>query len=276
MGRLHLFEWEDQPWLAQSLRDFVTDHLRFTLSSAAFGAMHLTVANILLPVLERSGAAHIVDTCSGGGGWWSALLPILRERSGRNVTVCMTDLFPNVRALRQIESVSGGGITFSTEPVSACDVDPNLGSFQTLFTAFHHFRPDDARAVLADACAKRRTIVVVEPYSRKDAVRVALGSLISGILLTPFIPGMGWKRFFLTYPIPLSVAVLAWDGVVSCLRAYTVDEMVALAKSVAPDDYHWCAGQEAVPGGRSITYLVGEPILQSIAHVQWSPLEHGL
>lgn len=261
MGRLHLFEWEDQPWLAQSLRDFVTDHLRFTLSSASFAPMHLAIANILLPPLAQSGASHIVDTCSGGGGLWSALLPILRERSGRDVTVRMTDLFPNTVALRQIENESGGAMTFSAQSVSAFDVPAELGSFQTLFTAFHHFKPDDACAVLADACRKRRTIVVVEPYSRKDAVGVALGSLISGILLTPFIKGMGWKRFFWTYPIPLSAAVLAWDGVVSCLRAYSAEEMLALATSVAPCAYRWRAGQEAVPGGRSITYLVGEPVL---------------
>lgn len=261
MGRLHLFEWEDQPWLAQSLRDFVTDHLRFALSSATFAPMHLAIADILLPLLAQSGASHIVDTCSGGGGLWSALLPILRERSGRDVTVRMTDLFPNAMALRQIESESGGAITYSAEPVSAFDVPAELGSFQTLFTAFHHFRPDDACALLADACAKRRTIVVVEPYSRKDAVGVALGSLISGIVLTPFIPGMGWKRFLWTYPIPLSAAVLAWDGVVSCLRAYSVDEMLALTKSVTSGGYRWRAGQEVVPGGRSITYLVGEPVL---------------
>lgn len=259
MGRLHLFEWEDQPWLARSLRDFVTDHLRFTLSSEAFAPLHLAIANIVLPVLERSGTSLIVDTCSGGGGMWPALLPILRERGGCDVTVRMTDMFPNTRALQQIASDSGGAITFSTESVSAFDVPADLGSFQTLFTAFHHFKPDDARAVLADACAKRRTIVVVEPYSRKDAVGVALGSLISGILLTPFIPGMGWKRFLWTYPIPLSAAVLAWDGVVSCLRAYSADDMLALAKGVAPGDYRWRSGQETVPGGRSITYLVGEP-----------------
>jgi hypothetical protein len=259
MGRIHLFEWEDQPWLAQSLRDFVTYHLRFTLSSASFAPMHLAVANIVLPLLARSGTSHIVDTCSGGGGLWSGLLPILRERSGRDVTVRMTDLYPNAMALGQIERESGGAITFSAESVSAFDVPAELGVFQTMFTAFHHFRPDDARAVLADACAKRRTILVVEPYSQKDAVGVALGSLISGILLTPFIPGMGWKRFLWTYPIPLSAAVLAWDGVVSCLRAYSVDEMMALAKSAAPHGYRWRAGKDAVSGRGSITYLVGEP-----------------
>jgi len=27
MQRLHLFEWEDQPWLPNVFRDFITDHL---------------------------------------------------------------------------------------------------------------------------------------------------------------------------------------------------------------------------------------------------------
>jgi hypothetical protein len=58
MERLHLFEWEDQPWLPSALRDFVTDHLRYTFGNPAAEGLRRTVAEILLPPLERAGLSR--------------------------------------------------------------------------------------------------------------------------------------------------------------------------------------------------------------------------
>jgi len=246
--------------LPASLRDLVTDHIRYSLGSPASIALHEAIVKILMPALERSGASHIVDTCSGGGGLMPAVMPMLRESLGRNLTMCLTDLYPNVPTLQQMAANSSGVITFSEKSVSAFDVPRALGTFQTLVTAFHHFKPEDARTVLRDACEKRRTIVVIEPFSRKDAVGVAFGSLLAGVVLTPWVGPLNWRRFLWTYPLPISAMVLAWDGVVSCLRAYSAGDMETLARDVSPTEYQWTAGYQPVPGGMGITYLVGEPV----------------
>jgi hypothetical protein len=261
MARVHLFEWEDQPWLPRDLRNIVTDHLRFVFSAPRAVNLRETVADIIEPVLRRSGATHIVDTCSGGGGPLPAVLPTLAQRIGAPLSAILTDLYPNAGAFKRAQDASGGVVRGEPQSISAFDVPAALGTFQTLFTAFHHFRPDDAQRILADAAAKKRTIVVIEPFKRADLALVTLGGFLRGLVLTPIVAPMTLARFLWTYPIPVAPLVIAWDGAVSCLRAYGADEMLALARAVAPD-YRWEAGERPIPGAPgklSITYLIGEP-----------------
>jgi len=265
MSRVHLFEWEDQPWLPRALRDYITDHLRFTFASPRAENLRRAVADILLPPLRRSGSDRIVDVCSGGGGPLPALMPLLREGISSPLRATLTDLYPNVAAFRQAAAASNGEVSGEERSVSAFDVPAELGSFQTLFTAFHHFQPSDAKLVLADAAAKKRTLVVIEPFARRNTAVVGIGGFIRGIVLTPSVGKLTPARFLWTYPIPISAFILGWDGAVSCLRAYTADEMLALAREAVPDGYHWEAGVKPVPNspiGLCITYLIGEPAAQ--------------
>lgn len=164
-------------------------------------------------------------------------------------------------AFARIADDSGGAVHGFLSPVSAFDVPAELGSFQTVFTAFHHFRPPEARRILADAVRKRRTIAVIEPFRRSNAVRMAIISTAVGFLHTPAVAPMSLKRFLLTYVLPVAPFVLAWDGVVSCLRAYSVEELEDLARETAPD-YRWTCGARPIPDSKDglvITYLIGEP-----------------
>lgn len=261
MARFHLFEWEDQPWLPRALRDFVTHHLEFTFSAPGTRLLRETVAEVLAEPLKRSGATSIVDVCSGGGGPLVAVLPNLEERLGMKIPARLTDLFPNVEAFQSIESATDGSVVGEIRPVSAFDVPPSFGRFQTVFTALHHFEPDAAKRVLADAAAKGRTIVVVEPFSRKSAAATAVGGFLLGVLRTPFMGRMTIARFLWTYPIPVAPMVLAWDGLVSCLRAYSPEELLAMGREVAPH-YAWQAGEREVALPRAklvLTFLTGEP-----------------
>jgi hypothetical protein len=88
--------------------------------------------------------------------------------------------------------------------LSAFDVPAELGSFETMFAAFHHFMPEDAKRILADVAAKRRTVVVIEPFRRADFRLVAIGAFVRGIIHTPFVGPivvdlslpirLGWRR----------------------------------------------------------------------------------
>ena len=262
MRRKHLFEWEDQRWFPSSLRDLITDHLRSALSSPLTKSLRETVCDVLEGPLRRSKSTRIVDVCSGAGGPLPAVFAQLAERLGRPLTATLTDLYPNERAFERIENETSGGIRGHAGAVSAFDVPGELGSSQTLFTCFHHFQPADATRILADAAAKRRTIVIIEPFRRRDMFFVAIATLARGIVLTPFVGPMTIARFLWTYPIPVSAMLFAWDGVVSCLRAYEPDEMLALANDAAPTGYRWHAGRMPVPYSPvrlCITYLIGEP-----------------
>ncbi len=60
--------------------------------------------------------------------------------------------------------------------------------FRTLFNSFHHFTPDDARAILRGAVGARQPIAVFEIPERK--LSVVLSTLLAPfmvLLATPFI-----------------------------------------------------------------------------------------
>lgn len=259
--RLHLFEWEDQPWLPRALRDFMTHHLQYTFSHPKAGALREAIVDILAPPLQRSGESSIVDVCSGGGGPLISALPHLSKRLGTQVTATLTDLFPNESAFREIARTTQGAVTGELRPVSAFDVPAELGGFETVFTALHHFRPDDAKRVLADAVAKGRTIAVIEPFNRKSVVLTGMGGVAIGLLRTPFMGRMTLARFLWTYPVPVAPLMFGWDGLISCLRAYSSEEMLAMGRAAGPD-YHWTVGEREVALGwasLTLTFMIGEP-----------------
>jgi hypothetical protein len=263
--RRHLFEWEDQPWLPTVLRDFITDHLRFHFASDDARPLHRAMAALLHDAMRKAGTREIVDLCSGGGGPLLAVQRCLRDELDFETTVTLTDLYPNIPAFELLEHSSPESIHGLREPVSAFDVPPTLRGIRTLFTAFHHFRPVDAKRILIDARVKRSAIAVFEPLERKlwMALAFGLGSVPTVMWRTPKLGPMSWSRFALTYLLPLAPAMATWDGVVSTFRSYTVDELAALASAAGSDAYAWEAGQtsyETPLGPFRLTYLIGVPI----------------
>jgi len=264
MKRYHLFEWEDQPWLPVVLRDYLTDNLRVVLSSDVARPLHQAISRILQPAMERLDTSEIVDLCSGGGGPLLAVQRYLSTEMHFNTTITLTDLYPNIGALEEAESNSNGGIRACCEPVDAFDVPSDLDGIRTLFTAFHHFRPTDARRILQDAVSKQRGIAVFEPFERSLIMATSLGvaAIVISPLLTLGIGRMSLGRFILTYLLPLNPAVAAWDGFVSSLRTYTVSELRDLAASVSVDGFTWEAGNVPVSilhMPMPLTYLLGLP-----------------
>jgi hypothetical protein len=151
------------------------------------------------------------------------------------------------------------------EPVRADAVPRTTRGFRTMFSAFHHFAPDDARRVLADAAAGGSGIAIFEA-TRRDAKTILITLLTPLIVLlaTPFIRPFRWSRLFWTYVLPAIPLVVLFDGVVSCLRTYTTDELRALAAGVGGDQYAWEAG-EVGDGPIPVTYLVGVPARRAAA-----------
>jgi hypothetical protein len=257
MKRRQLVELEDLPWWPRTFRDAATDYLATSMRVAKAPA---AVAPLLAAALARAGATRVVDLCSGGGGPWADLLPALRAR-GVDVRVRLSDKFPNVAALQALAAATPG-IEVETTPVSALDVPPRLTGFRTVFLAFHHFAPRDAQAILASAVRGGEGIAIVEGASRRPAALAVMTGLPLAVwLLTPLIRPFRWSRLFWTYLVPVLPLAILFDGVVSCLRIYTPDEMLAMAASL-PDGsaYEWDAGLLRPPGAPiSVPYLIGIP-----------------
>ena len=255
--RVHLFELEDQAWFPSLIRDFATDYLEFM---EARMALHRQVVPLLADALRATGSSKVVDLCAGGGGPVVALREEL-AREGVNVGFVLTDKFPNVPAFRRLEE-RDPGIEGYREPVDATNVPPQLTGFRTVFNAFHHFKPEDARAVLQSAVSARQPIGIFEIPERTIPIVIATMFFVPILVLlsTPLITPFRWDRILFTYPIPLVPLTCLWDGTVSQLRAYTPDELNALAASLGDVGYRWTAGK--VRGRDSpihLTYLIGLP-----------------
>ena len=256
LGGARFFEFHDQRWFPKSLRDGVTDALQFILS---LGGIYRPIVPILNKAVEASDAARIVDLCSGGGGPWLWLYRLLRVGNGRSITICLTDKYPNIEAFENARRKTEGKITFYPGFVDAASLPRDLLGFRTIFTSFHHFTPGEAVAILQNAVDNGQGIGVFEA-AKRDPLTILLTVLmpLAGFLTAPFARPFRVSRIFWTYFIPVIPFVLFFDGVISCLRAYSQKELSLLAAQVKAENYVWQIGERS--GGLApVTFLVGYP-----------------
>ena len=255
MKRVQFFEIEDQSWCPAIIRDGITDYLQFTINAAQ---PYKPVVDRLASAIRSSGSQDVVDLCSGGGGPWITLSKTLNE-SNTPVHVTLTDFQPNVAAFARVNALASDAITFHQAPVDARRVPRELRGTRTLFTSFHHFSPDDARAILRDAAQSGNAIAVFEATHRSvAAILVTLLSPLIVLLATPAIRPFRWSRLFWTYLVPVIPLAVLFDGIVSCLRTYTPEELIALTEGI--DGSRWEAGEQRPKGPVPVTYLVGTPM----------------
>ncbi|MCZ6465251.1 MAG: hypothetical protein O7A09_13030 [Proteobacteria bacterium] len=260
MPRVHLFELEDQSWFPAIVRDAATAYLRFGMAVSGHAR---GIAPALAQAIGRTGAKRIVDLCSGGAGPIPSVVEALDE-AGLPARVLLTDRYPNLDAFRWVAAQSQGRIEFMEEPVDATAVPPALDGFRTFFNAFHHFRPEVARRILQSAADDRQPIGVFEFVGR--APMQLLGVLISPLLLllaVPFLRPFRWSWIPLTYLVPVIPLMTLWDGVVSCLRVYSIPELQEMVAGISTDGYgyryDWEIGRIRLGPGVHCIYLLGIP-----------------
>lgn len=258
MSRLHLIEIHEQNWCPRVIRDAATGYLQFVVHVAN---PYLPVVDRLRNALKRTGAERIVDLCSGAGGPWLKLLPLLRRDDGSLLPVLLTDRHPNFEAVERMPARSGGLIEYEKRPIDASRMPSEFDGFRTLFSSFHHFRPEHARRLLGDTVRRRQGIGVFEMTHRSFLAIVLMGLAPFFVLLfTPFIRPFRWSRLLCTYLIPILPLVALFDGLVSCLRTYSTAELKGLTEAFAGDGYVWEIGEDSSgPGPVPVTYLIGYP-----------------
>jgi hypothetical protein len=257
MRRVQLIEIHDQPWFPAFLRDAVTDDLQILLG---IGEPYGDILPQLREGIERSGANCVLDLCSGAGGPWPWLAEALEWLEGMRIRVELSDKYPNAEAKARLGSNSTT-VHYHADPVDATCVPRELTGFRTLFTSFHHFPPEQAREILRDAAAKGKGIGVFEIPGRRPLTLLALPLVLVGdILVVPFLRPRPLARMVWRWLIPIVPLVLLFDGIVSCLRAYSPRELRELTKGLGESGYHWKAGCVKREFWRlPITFLVGYP-----------------
>ena len=257
MKRRQAVEFEDLEWCPRAVRDGGTDWLAFMANASGLFA---GAAPKIRAAMEATGTSNVLDLCSGGGGPWLTLVTEL-EKSGP-VTVTLSDLHPNLEALGRVRDQTGGRVRFHDGRVDATNVPAALDGVRTMFNAFHHFPPDAARRILADAVASRRAIAIFEGGSRRALAFVGMPLQIPLLaIFTPFVRPFRWSRLALTYLVPLIPLLVMVDGIVSFLRLYLEEDLRELIAAVpGHDEYTWEIGRASV-GGMAIgpMHLIGIP-----------------
>jgi hypothetical protein len=264
MRRVQFIELHEQPWFPSSLRDDVTDAVQFGFNLLK---AYAPIAPLLQSVIDSTAnptnaRQSIVDMCSGGGGPWLELSQKLRSGGAvdsAELQILLTDKYPNLEAFQSVSASSDHRITFYPEPVDAMNVPRALKGLRTMFTSFHHFSPEDARAILQNAVDAGESVGIFEITRRAPS---GIGLIFVGTLLlflhVPRIRPFRWSRLLWTYLIPIIPLVLLFDGVVSCLRTYRPEELHEITEKLTCCQYCWEIGELA--GKRApITYLIGHP-----------------
>jgi len=257
MRRVQFIELHEQPWLPSSLRDEITDALQFGLSLLR---AYAPIAPLLQSAVDSTRSRSIVDMCSGAGGPWSGLSRKL-QGDAPALHVWLTDKYPNLRAVQNVRSAAENHIAYYPDSVDAMKVPGELLGFRTMFSSFHHFSPEEARAILQNAVDAGQGIGIFEITRRAPStIALMFPWALMLFVFTPLIRPFRWSRLLCTYVVPIIPLVLLFDGVVSCLRTYRPQELHEMVKNLAGIEYQWEIGENAKGFLQApITYLIGYP-----------------
>jgi hypothetical protein len=255
---VRLFEIHDQQWFPQFLRDEFVDMLQMVLDATN---TYQPIAKLLRKRLEECGAEQVLDLCSGAGGPWPSLVRHFEISGARAPEVFLTDKFPCTRKDDDFESPAPHRIHFLTHSVDATQIPEHLDGFRTLFSSFHHLNPAEARGLLQDTVNKRQGIGIFEAPARRVLTLLSLLFIpVAAWLFVPFRRPFRWARLLWIYLIPVIPFVLFYDGLISCLRAYSSAELQEMTRGLGTSGYRWEIGEKS--GGLlrlRVTYLVGCP-----------------
>jgi len=256
MKRIHAFEFEDLRWVPSNLRNYATDFLQYGANTFD---MYRPVIPLLKKGIESAGNNTIVDIASGGGG---GLLRIARhlKKEFPSLKIILSDFYPNIKAFHRTRAQVPETFEFIEEPVDAMSVPSSLKGLRTQFLSFHHFKPEQAKAILQNAIDNQQPIAIFEGQQRTiKSIIAMLLSPLNVMLTTPFIRPFKFDRLLFTYLIPILPLFILWDGVISVLRTYTVEELNEMIMQLnGHDQFVWEVG---IAKGKplDIGYLLGLP-----------------
>ena len=252
MRRRHLFEFNESDRCPDVVRRSITRLLQW--GALRFG-IYAPAAELIRELLEAHGGQQIVDLGAGSGGPWPALL---REPALAGVGLRLTDRALDARALDAFDPDTRARVALGPEAPRFLP-GAELDGLRTAFACLHHLTPDALAEALGRVARDRFPFLAIEVTERTWCAlvrQVVFGPLaLWGIACLRPTPG----QILLTYVIPVIPLALVWDGCVSCLRSYGTEELLALARRHARDDYVWDAGILRPPGGAALVFLRGRP-----------------
>jgi hypothetical protein len=258
LPRVRLFEFSDSSWAPASLRDTIVESITRSLEWGH------TMSGLVQPFeefLAAAGTREVLELGAGMGGPSLALARAIRRAGRTPPRFILTDLRPSLSEWRAIVARHPEDISFEAEPVDATQIPPAIagGRGRMVINALHHFPPEFARQLFADAVATGSGIFVAEPFERNPLRLLPLTLLaLLSFVATPLLTQKARLHKALWILSTLGPLAALWDGVISTLRTYDEDELRAM---VAPlgDSFQWTFGRHRYGVAGRGYYFYGVP-----------------
>lgn len=265
MKRVQLFEFEDFNWFPNTFRNSMTN-----LIVVLHKMMKLdkVIAKLVRDTLQKENLNSIVDLGSGSGGSMPVVLDsILKENP--DVTLTMTDLYPNPQAIKRFNKDGNASINYHPEPIDATNIASAPNGLKTMVNCFHHMRPEQAKSILKSAEKSGEPFLIYEMAENNMPIvlwwlllHISLSILVvMCLLMTPFVKPLSWQQIVFTYLIPVIPIFYAWDGQASLPRMYTMKDMDVLLQDCKSDKYTWEKGNVLDSKGKKKgTFVLGRAV----------------
>ena len=266
MKRIQLFEFEDFGWFPGWLRVCITNLI--VILQKIIGVPEL-LANLIADILKKKSLSSIVDLGSGSGGAMPEVMDSLHEIEGlEQVTLTMTDLFPNDQMLKKFNTDALDKISYLESSVDATNIATAPEGLKTMVNCFHHMPPKKARAILESAQRTNEPLLIYEMADNNIPLLIwwlllpisLIVLIIMVLFMTPFVKPLTWRQIVFTYLIPIIPICYAWDGQASLPRMYTLKDLDHLLEGLGSENYIWQKGHAKKKNGKKQgTYLLGLP-----------------
>lgn len=232
---LHLIEFSEETWIPQSLRITIIELLE-CVCSPPFRLANQWIAKQVVESAVHNKCHHIVELGAGCAPLASEILQ-KHELADLRVTVC--DLHPNLEAFRKLEKKYSMRLRAIYQPVDfSLPHKWEPGSLLVLSGTFHNIPPKLRREVLNTLRNSADHVIIAEPL-RKNFPSIALVALaVFPALILPFLhlrrPG-SLRRVFWCWLCPIIIPLFCWDGMVSALRSWNIQEFQDALRSLFSD-----------------------------------------
>lgn len=254
--RLHLFEIHEQPWFPRSLRQLFQESLGLGLRTYK---VYGSAREEFIAYLRRLRPAAILDLCTGSGTSAVELLESIRPSlpDAEHLTLHLSDLYPSPEILARYQDTHGASVRYLSEPVDIFRVPENVPRIWTMFTALHHFRPEEVRQLLLNAATRADGIAIFEGTSREwfSIITPALSFLPCMIMTAFVLRPFRLRNVLFSLFLPIIPFVMSFDGVVSGLRSYTTEELQQIVDGLDTPGFRWEV--RTLRKGVPVTYVFG-------------------
>ena len=253
--RIQAFEFGDQSWFRGVWREAYLDGMNFMLW---VGGVYRRMFQPYARWARRAGGHVVLDLASGGGRPIHTLVTEARKNNVPLPRIILSDLHPDLDAYARIAAAHPDEVSFVNAPVDATAPGQPEARLFSICTAFHHFPPDRARQLIANAARNGDGIFIQEIF-----VRHWLSTLLSvcnliPLMLSPFFSRrISLFKILITTVIPIIPFMLMFDGVVSVFRTYRLEEIMAMVPQELRREWRWETGSCHYLGFLGAPYVCG-------------------